>query len=109
MIAGPHGRLALGALRYAAMVAVAAALLLPIWWILVSAIRPGGEIFRYASDVGWRTLVPERLTLEHFRTMLAGDMPRAVLNSAIVSLSTVVVGTWSTRRRDSPSRCSTSR
>ncbi|MFM8990218.1 MAG: hypothetical protein ACKOUS_11430, partial [Alphaproteobacteria bacterium] len=93
MIASPAGRLVLGTLRYAAMVAVAAVLLLPIWWILVSAIRPGGEIFRYATDVGWRTLVPERLTLEHFRTMLASDMPRAISNSIIVSLVTVVVGT----------------
>jgi ABC-type glycerol-3-phosphate transport system permease component len=93
MTPAPAARLVLGALRYAAMVVVAAVLLLPIWWILVSAVRPGSEIFRYASEVGWRTLVPEQLTLEHVRTMLGSDMPRAVFNSMVVSLTTVAAGT----------------
>jgi ABC-type glycerol-3-phosphate transport system permease component len=86
-------RMALAALRYTALVLVATVLLLPIWWILVSAVRPGGDIFRHASEIGWQTLLPRRFTLEHFGTMLASDMPRAVFNSMFVSLSTVAIGT----------------
>jgi len=81
-------------LRYGALVFVATLLLLPIYWLIMSSFRPGGDIFRYATDVGWRTLVPQTLTLDHYRTMLAGDMPRAVFNSAFIAIVTVTIGTF---------------
>ncbi|MBM3524333.1 MAG: hypothetical protein FJX57_15370, partial [Alphaproteobacteria bacterium] len=81
MIAATARSPGLTVLRYAALVAVATILLLPIYWLIVSSFRPGADIFRYSSEIGWQTLVPQRLTLEHYRTMLASDMPRAVFNS----------------------------
>ena len=92
MIAAPSS-LRVG-LRYGALVLVATLLLLPIYWLIMSSFRPGGDIFRYATDVGWRTLVPQRLTLEHYRTMLAGDMPRALFNSVFIAVVTVSLGTF---------------
>jgi ABC-type glycerol-3-phosphate transport system permease component len=80
--------------RYGALVIVATVLLLPIYWLIMSSFRPGGDIFRYATDVGWRTLVPQTLTLDHYRTMLAGDMPRAVFNSVFIAIVTVTIGTF---------------
>jgi ABC-type glycerol-3-phosphate transport system permease component len=93
MIAALAPRRGLTALRYAALALVAIVLLLPITWLIVSSFRPGEDIFRYAADVGWQTLVPQRLTLEHYRTMLASDMPRAVFNSVFIAVVTVGVGT----------------
>lgn len=92
MIAAPSS-LRVG-LRYGALVIVATLLLLPIYWLIMSSFRPGGDIFRYATDVGWRTLLPQTLTLEHYRTMLAGDMPRAVFNSVFIAIVTVTIGTF---------------
>ena len=92
MIGRPLGRWLVAFARYAALVLVATFLLLPIWWLLVSSIRPSADIFRYASEVGLATLWPERVTLEHYRSAMAGDLPRAIANSLFVALSTVVAG-----------------
>jgi ABC-type glycerol-3-phosphate transport system permease component len=79
--------------RYAALVLVATVLLLPIYWLIMSSFRPAGDIFRHTTEVSWRTLVPLRLSLEHYGTMLASDMPRAVFNSALIGVTTVAIGT----------------
>jgi len=92
VIGRPLGRWLVAFARYAALVLVATFLLLPIWWLLVSSIRPSADIFRYASEVGLATLWPERVTLEHYRSAMAGDLPRAIANSLFVALSTVVAG-----------------
>ena len=92
MVVGDRAGIAAAA-RYAALVAVALVLILPVWWLIASSLRPASDIFRYASEFGWRTFVPERLTLEHWRAMLASDMPRAVLNSLFVTITTIAFGT----------------
>lgn len=78
-------------LRYAGMLAVAALALLPLYWLLISSIRPAGDIFRYGSHFSWHTLVPSELTLENYAELTRGDFPRAIGNSVMVSLVTVVV------------------
>lgn len=85
-------RLVGGLVRYAALVLVATLLLLPIWWLLVSSLRPSADIFRHAAEVGLATLWPERITLEHWQRAMAGELPRAVGNSLLVALSTVGLG-----------------
>jgi ABC-type glycerol-3-phosphate transport system permease component len=79
--------------RYAALVLVATVLLLPIYWLIMSSFRPAADIFRHTTEVSWRTLVPTRLSLEHYATMLASDMPRAVFNSVFIGVATVAIGT----------------
>lgn len=79
-------------MRYAALVLVATLLLLPIWWLLVSSLRPSADIFRHAAEVGLATIWPERIALEHWEHALSGELPRAVGNSLLVALSTVGLG-----------------
>lgn len=78
--------------RYAALVLIATALLLPIYWLIMSSFRPGDDIFRYAGTFSLETLVPRRLTLVNFQQILAGNFPRALFNSLFVCLATVALG-----------------
>jgi ABC-type glycerol-3-phosphate transport system permease component len=89
---GRAGRLFGRLLRHLAPVLVATLLLLPIWWLLVSSLRPSADIFRHAAEVGLATIWPERITFEHYERAMAGDLPRAVGNSLFVALSTVALG-----------------
>ena len=82
----------LAALRYAALILIATALLLPIYWLLMTSFRPAGDIFRHAAEFSLGTLVPGRLTLENYRIIFGGEFPRAVLNSLFVCTATVALG-----------------
>ncbi len=77
-------------LRYATMIALAALALLPLYWLLISSIRPAADIFRYGGHLSWLTLFPSQLTLENYAELTHGDFPRALGNSMFVSLTTVV-------------------
>ena len=67
-------------LRTTALVVIAAALLLPIYWLIMSSFRPADQIFRHAGTFGIQTLVPASLTLENYRNIFAGSFPRALFN-----------------------------
>ncbi len=75
--------------RYAAMLVLAVAMLAPLYWLIVSSVRPAGDIFLHAGSFGLRTLVPERFTLENYGIMLHSDFPRAIGNSLFVAVTTV--------------------
>jgi multiple sugar transport system permease protein len=61
--------------------------LLPIYWMLVTALSPRGDVFTYPPD-----LVPDRLTLDHFERLTDNsDLTRYLLNSVIVSVITAVL------------------
>ena len=92
MSGSPARRRALATLRYAALVTVATLLLLPIYWLVTASFRPSADIFATSSSFGWATLVPERLTLAHWREAWSGELPRAVANSLFVGLATVALG-----------------
>jgi ABC-type glycerol-3-phosphate transport system permease component len=79
-------------LRYATLILVALMLLLPLWWMLISSLRPAEDIFRHAAAFGWRTLWPDRLTLEHYGSALSRGYVLALGNSLLVALSTVALG-----------------
>lgn len=79
------------ALRYGAMGGLAVLVLLPMWWLLVSSVRPAGDIFRYGGQFSWRTLVPDRLTAENYVALWGEDFPRALGNSLFVSIATVAL------------------
>jgi putative chitobiose transport system permease protein len=81
----------LRSLRLITIVACGLAFLLPIWWMLVTALRPQGEAFRYLSLSAW-SFLPNNPTLNNFIAVIQGPFARAVVNTAIVSLATVVVG-----------------
>ena len=75
--------------RYAAMIALAVLALLPLYWLLISSIRPAGDIFRYGSRFSWYTLIPAQFTLENYAELTRGDFPLAIGNSVLVSVVTV--------------------
>jgi putative chitobiose transport system permease protein len=81
----------LRSLRLIAIVVCGLTFLLPIWWTLVTALRPQGEAFRYLSLSVW-SFLPNNPTFANFITVLQGPFARAVINTAVVSFATVVVG-----------------
>jgi ABC-type glycerol-3-phosphate transport system permease component len=78
--------------RGTAIVVILALVLLPIYWLIMSSFRPGDDVFRYTTQFSLDTLLPRRLTFDHYRAILGGDFPRAVFNSLFVSLVTVALG-----------------
>jgi putative chitobiose transport system permease protein len=90
----PDGRP--GRLR-AALVVVLGALvallfLLPLWWTVVSALRPEKETFSTLSPVSIWTILPRHFTLSNFTHLSEGSFGLAMVNSLIVTVATVVVG-----------------
>jgi len=73
------------------MSTLAAVALLPLFWLLISSLRPAGDIFRYGGRFSWHTLIPSRITLENYIELTGGDFPRAIGNSVFVSVVTVVL------------------
>ncbi len=78
----------LSRLAFAVLVAALLVFLLfPFAWALVSSLKPNEELF--ATPVRY---VPEHVTLEHYREVLAnGDFQTALLNSAIVAVSVTLL------------------
>lgn len=78
----------LSRLAFAVLVAALLVFLLfPFAWALVSSLKPNEELF--ATPVRY---VPEHLTLEHYREVMAnGDFQVALLNSAIVAVSVTLL------------------
>lgn len=73
-------------------VLVALLFTLPMWWTVVSALRPQEETFRTLSPVTLWTVLPQELTFSNFVRLFDGDFGRALLNSTIVTVATLVIG-----------------
>jgi len=77
---------------YAAALAVLLFAVFPVYWVLVTALRPTGEIFTREP-----TLLPGELTLEHFERVLSGVLIPGtsfwsfLTNSLIVTVGSVTV------------------
>lgn len=62
-------------------------LFFPVYWLVTSALKPDAELYRIQP-----TLIPETLTLKHFRTAIfEGGLPLHLTNSLIVSLSSATI------------------
>ncbi len=77
--------------RGAALLLVAILMLFPLAWMTLTSLRPNAEAFRHASALSWHTFVPEVWTLENYRRVLSGTLPRALWNSAWVASVTVAL------------------
>ena len=71
---------------------IALLFLLPLWWTVAGALRPQGETFRTLFPVSPWTLLPRDLTLDNFARLFDADFGRAMLNSSVVTLGTLVGG-----------------
>ncbi len=65
---------------------------LPLWWVTVSALRPGRDIFRYLSPLSIWTLLPLHPTLGHVLHLWVSPFALAIGNSVFVAAVTVLVG-----------------
>lgn len=71
---------------------IALLFLLPLWWAVVSSLRPEEETFRTLSPVSIWTLIPREPTLDNLVRLFEGDFGRAMLNSVIVTVATLAIG-----------------
>lgn len=69
-----------------------AVFLIPVLWMVMGSFRPSAEIFASLSPLSWRTLFPERITLDNYIGMMTGTFGRSILNSLIVCVVSVIVG-----------------
>jgi putative chitobiose transport system permease protein len=77
----------------AVAVLISMVFILPAVWILIGSFRPTEEIFSSMSSLSWRLLVPSELTLDNYARLLFDfGFARALLNSAIVCIASVVIG-----------------
>lgn len=59
----------LRAAKLLVMAALAFVALLPIVWMILGSFRSHEEIFRYSSELEWRTLIPVEWTLDNYRAI----------------------------------------
>ncbi|WP_250007748.1 carbohydrate ABC transporter permease [Actinoplanes sp. M2I2] len=71
---------------------IAVLFVLPLWWAAVSALRPQRETFSTLSPVSLWTLLPRGLTVGNFGRLFDAEFGRALLNSTIVTVATLVIG-----------------
>lgn len=74
------------------VVVVGLAFFLPLWWTFVNSLRPGAETFRYLAPLSWETFFTLTPTAGNYLTLLDSNLGRAIGNSLLVSLITVVAG-----------------
>lgn len=72
---------------HAALVALAGAALLPLWWMVAASLMPAGE----AGSAGLR-LWPTRPTLEHYRALFTElHLARQLANSALLATAVTAI------------------
>jgi ABC-type glycerol-3-phosphate transport system permease component len=66
--------------------------IVPLVWIVASALRPAGSLYQYANPLSWRTFIPSKPTLENFVHIFSKlNFGRAIANSLFVSLVTILL------------------
>lgn len=73
-------------------VVVGGASMAPLYWALVSSLRPAEDILKYLSPLSPWTFIPNRLTLENWFHVWSGPFARSMFNSVLVALVTIVIG-----------------
>jgi len=71
---------------------VAVLFILPLWWTVVSALRPQSETFSTLSPVSVWTVLPRQFTFDNFASLSEGHFGVAMANSLLVTAVTIVVG-----------------
>jgi ABC-type glycerol-3-phosphate transport system permease component len=71
---------------------IAVLFVLPLWWMLASALRSQDETFRTLSPVSVWTVIPREVTITHFVRLFQGEFGQAMLNSIVVTAATLVIG-----------------
>ena len=72
--------------------AVAALAIFPLYWALVSALRPSEDIFRFMAPLNLWTFIPNHITLQNMIGIWSTPFALAMLNSVLVTAGVVVLG-----------------
>lgn len=66
--------------------------LIPLIWVVASALRPASPLYEYANPLTWKSFIPTQPTLENFVHIFVNlNFGRALMNSLFVSVSTIVL------------------
>ncbi|MCU1525233.1 MAG: hypothetical protein JWO18_2127 [Microbacteriaceae bacterium] len=66
--------------------------LAPLFWAGIGAFRTEQDIFKYMNPLTWQSFIPAPFTWDNVQVVLQSSFPRALLNSIIVTASTVALG-----------------
>lgn len=66
--------------------------LVPLWWVVVSSIRPLEDIFRFTAPFQLEALFPRTLTFEAYTTIFNKGFGRAIFNTMFVAFATILGG-----------------
>jgi putative chitobiose transport system permease protein len=74
-------------------VVVSLLFLLPAVWILIGSFRPNADLINSMSPASWALLIPSRLTIDNYVSLVVNDgFGTALLNSAVVCIASVALG-----------------
>ena len=71
---------------------IAVLFVVPLWWTVAGSLRPQRETFATIFPASFWTLIPRDLTFANFDRLFDTGFGRAMVNSAIVTVGTVVGG-----------------
>ena len=79
-------------LLYTLLILIAIMIILPISWIVVSSFTTRETVWSNVLPFSWRAFIPEEFTLEGYRAIFEKDFGRALINTFILGIVTVVLG-----------------
>lgn len=78
--------------EFAILAAISTFFILPILWIIASALRPSGPLYTYANPLTLQTFFPVSITFDNFIHIFEHlQFGRALFNSLLVAGSTIVI------------------
>lgn len=78
---------------YMLLISTLLIVVVPLLWAVAASLTPNELVFKYVYPFSWRALFPSDPTLEAYIALFTQqDMGRAILNTAALSLGTVMVG-----------------
>lgn len=79
--------------NYILLIVVLLIILIPLLWAVAASFTPNEQVFKYVFPFSWRALLPASPTLEAYITLFTQrDFGRAILNTAMLSVGSVIVG-----------------
>jgi len=78
--------------EFAILAAISLFFVLPILWIVASALRPSGPLYTYANPLTLQTFFPASITFDNFIHIFKNlQFGRALLNSLLVAGATIAI------------------
>lgn len=79
-------------LRHLAYIAIAFVFVLPLWWAIVSSLRPNSEVFADLFPFTPKALIPVPFSLEAYSGILDQGFGLIIANTLLVAVVTVIAG-----------------